>query len=413
MDPTPLVEKSKSGDIEAYGRLVERYQDYVFAICMAYLRQRDLAEDATQEIFLAAFQSVCRLQEANRFQSWLKRMAINRCLDELRRKRRYLVSSIDELQENDLLQSAQTNTAEDDSSMEQELMLYASLFLLDSPERRILAWHHLYSLGIPSIAKMLGISIAAAKKRLERARKALREEFEKMDTKLAIGKGFSKKIVDLISRPDLVSTPGNPVFEIWSEIRKLLPDFQVVDGDEVMERDRQQDLFNMNENFARIDLGKDRALRTQTTSSVLDYLKAYPDKPCRIVTAGRVWRDDAEDKKHLKMFHQLDLCILGPGAREGDLLALATNLMQRLFPERALRWELSNIELVKRCWVLSVGNSGKYDEICAGGEFRDELIQRCGVDTSRFTAAGLGMGLERLAMIRYNIDDIRSIQSTK
>ncbi len=74
---------------------------------MAYLRQRDLAEDATQEIFLAAFQSVRKLQEVNRFQAWLKRMAINRCLDELRRKRKFLVSSIDEVHEKDLLQSAQ------------------------------------------------------------------------------------------------------------------------------------------------------------------------------------------------------------------------------------------------------------------------------------------------------------------
>ena len=107
MDLTPLVERSKSGDTEAYGRLVERYQDYVFAICMAYLRQRDLAEDATQEIFLASFQSVRKLQEANRFQAWLKRMAINHCLDELRRKRRFLVSSIDEVHEKDMLRSAQ------------------------------------------------------------------------------------------------------------------------------------------------------------------------------------------------------------------------------------------------------------------------------------------------------------------
>jgi len=116
MDPTPLVEKSKSGDSEAYGRLVERYQDYVFAICLAYLRQRELAEDATQEVFLAAFQSVRKLQEANRFRAWLKRMTINRCLDELRRRRKFLVSSIDELHETDVLQSAQPRTIEDNGT---------------------------------------------------------------------------------------------------------------------------------------------------------------------------------------------------------------------------------------------------------------------------------------------------------
>ena len=105
-------------------------------------------------------------------------------------------------------------------------------------------------------------------------------------------------------------------------------------------------------------------LRTQTTSAVLDYLKAHPDQPCRIITVGRVWCDEEEDESHLKMFNQLELCIMGPDIREGDLITLATELMQQLFPGKAIRWELSNFELVKRCWVLSVGESGKYDGVC-------------------------------------------------
>jgi RNA polymerase sigma-70 factor, ECF subfamily len=413
MDLTPLVEKAKIGDSEAYGRLVERYQDYVFAICMAYLRQRDLAEDATQEISLAAFQGVRKLHDANRFQAWLKRMVINRCLDEVRRKRRFLVSSIDELKEKDLLQLAQLRAPEDDSSMKQDRMVYTGLFFLESPERKIVTWHHLYGLGILSIAEMLGISVAAAKKRLQRARKALKEEMTKMDTKLAIGKGFSKKIVDLINRPDLVSIPGNPVFEVWSEIRKLLPDFQVVEGEEVMERSRQPEFFSIDEGFNRINLDKDRALRTQTTSAVLDYLKAHPDQACRIITAGRVWRDDEEDEQHQKMFHQLDLCVMGPDVREGDLVLLATELIEQLLPKKSIRWELRNVELVKRCWVLFVEQSGQYNELIAGGEYRSDIIQRCGIDSSRFSVVGLGLGLERLSMIRYGIDDIRAVQSAQ
>ena len=413
MDPTLLVEESRRGDAIAYGRLVERYQDYVFAICMAYLRRPDLAQDAAQDVFLAAFRGVRQLQEASRFQAWLKRLAINRCLDELRRKRKYLVSSLDELRDKDLLQSVQLNAPVDDSSMEQELMIYRGLFLLESPARRVLTWHYLYGMDIRSVAGTLGISVAAAKKRLERARKALKEEMTKMDAKLAVENGFSRKIIDLISRPDLVAMPGNPVFEVWSEIRNLLSDFQVVAGDEVMERSREQELFDLDEGYMRIDLDKNRALRTQTTSAILDYLKAHPDKPCRIMTAGRVWRDDEEDQRHLKMFHQLDLCIMSADAREWDLVALATDLMQRLLSARAIRWEIGKLELVERCWILSVGESGKYEEVCACGEFRRDLIRHCGVDTSRFTAVGMGLGLERLAMIRYGIDDIRAVQSAK
>jgi RNA polymerase sigma-70 factor (ECF subfamily) len=160
---------------------------------MAYLKQRDLAEDATQEIFLAAFQSRRKLQETNRFQAWLKRMSINRCLDGLRRRRKYLVSSIDEFREKDLFQSAHLNTPEDDGSMKQEFMVSTGLFLLESPEKKVLNWYHLHGLGLPLIAATLAMSVTAAKKRLERSRKALREEMTKTDAKLAIGNGFSPK----------------------------------------------------------------------------------------------------------------------------------------------------------------------------------------------------------------------------
>jgi len=68
------------------------------------------------------------------------------------------------------------------------------------------------------------------------------------------------------------------------------------------------------------------------------------------------------------------------------------------------------IELVKRFWLLSVKDSENYNEILAGGEFRSDILQRCGIDTSRFSVVGLGLGLERLAMIRYAIDDIRAVR---
>jgi RNA polymerase sigma-70 factor (ECF subfamily) len=413
MDSTLLVERSKSGDTEAYGRLVEKYQDYVFAICLAYLRQQDLAGDASQEVFLAAFQNIRNLQEADRFQAWLKRMTINHCLDEVRKKRRFLVSSLEELREEDILRSAQFPAREDFDSVEQVTMVYMGLLLLKAPEKKILTWHHLHGLAIAPIAEMLGVSVSAAKKRLERARKALKKEMETMDIKLAVGQGFSKKIIDLINRPDLITVPGNPVFDIWSEIRKLLPDFQFIEGNEITERAQEQETIRTSESFMSIALDQNRSLRTQTTSVVLDYIKSHPETPCRIVTAGRVWRDDKEDEKHLKMFHQLDMLIMGPDVREGDIVSLMSDLTIKLFPGKTVRWELADFALVKRLWKIGVENNGSTEEFGAGGEFRSEILQHCGVDSSRFTVVGLGIGLERLAMIRYGINDIRSVQSAR
>ena len=410
MDSTLLVERSKNGDTEAYGRLVERYQNYVFAICLAYLRQPDAARDASQDVFLTAFQNIRKLQDANRFQSWLRRMAINHCLDEVRRKRRFLISSLDELREEELLRSTRFPAREDFDSVERETIIYMGLFFLKSQERKILTWHHLHDLGIAPIAEMLGVSVAAAKKRLERARTALKKEMESMDNKLTVGKGFSKKVVDLISRPDLATLSGSPIYEIWSEIKKLLPDFQVVEGDEIIERNRQPEVFKMNECMASIVLDQNRALRTQTTTALLGYITKHPIMPCRIITAGRVWRDDQEDDRHLKMFHQFELLIMGPEVREGDIVAAGSDLIKQLLPGRAIRWELTDFDIVKRLWTVLVEDSGSYQSVGAAGEFRAEIIQGCGVDASRFSVVGFGLGLERLAMIRYGIRDIRAIQ---
>ena len=104
---------------------------------------------------------------------------------------------------------------------------------------------------------------------------------------------------------------------------------------------------------------------------------------------------------------------MGPSVREGDIVTLGTDLMERLCPGPRSGGIYPIFELVKRCWVISVERSGKYEEVAAGGKFRSDLIQRCGVDASRFPAVGLGLGLERLSMIRYGIEGIRAVQSAK
>lgn len=82
-----LVSLSKDGNLDAFNRLVDRYQSAVYSLCFRLLGERTAAEDAAQETFLAAYRAITRFQEGS-FRSWLFRIAANQARDELRRRGR-------------------------------------------------------------------------------------------------------------------------------------------------------------------------------------------------------------------------------------------------------------------------------------------------------------------------------------
>lgn len=82
-----LVEAARGGDREAFGLLVERYRGLVYAFAYARLRNREEAEDTTQEAFLRAYQYLPDFRMSDRFAGWLMRIARNLCTDVARRRR--------------------------------------------------------------------------------------------------------------------------------------------------------------------------------------------------------------------------------------------------------------------------------------------------------------------------------------
>jgi len=82
-----LVEAARSGDRDAFGVLVARYRDLVYAFSYARLRNREEAEDTAQEAFLRAYQYLPDFRMSDRFGGWLMRIARNLCTDVIRRRR--------------------------------------------------------------------------------------------------------------------------------------------------------------------------------------------------------------------------------------------------------------------------------------------------------------------------------------
>lgn len=86
MDETALITSAQQGDLNAFNTLVLHYQDAVFNTAVRILGDDDKAQDASQEAFISAFQSL-RSFRGGSFKAWLLRTVTNACLDELRRKK--------------------------------------------------------------------------------------------------------------------------------------------------------------------------------------------------------------------------------------------------------------------------------------------------------------------------------------
>ncbi len=90
-----LIKDAQKGDLEAYNHLVISYQDRVFSLSVSILGDDDLAEDITQETFLSAYRSLTRFRGGS-FRSWLYRIATNACYDEIRKRQRHPMLSLEE-----------------------------------------------------------------------------------------------------------------------------------------------------------------------------------------------------------------------------------------------------------------------------------------------------------------------------
>jgi RNA polymerase sigma-70 factor (ECF subfamily) len=89
-----LIDRYLKGDIGAFDDLMAAHQDRVFAICLRMLRDREAALDATQETFLTVFRKADRFQAKAAFSTWLYRVAVNTCYDQLRAKKRWRAEAL-------------------------------------------------------------------------------------------------------------------------------------------------------------------------------------------------------------------------------------------------------------------------------------------------------------------------------
>ncbi|MBE7065055.1 MAG: phenylalanine--tRNA ligase subunit alpha [Ruminococcaceae bacterium] len=161
-------------------------------------------------------------------------------------------------------------------------------------------------------------------------------------------------------------------------------------------------------------------LRTQT-SSVQIHVMEHKKPPIKIISPGKVYRSDSMDATHSPVFHQLEGLVVDKGVTMGDLKGTLEIFAKKMFGENTkirLRphhfpFTEPSAEVDVSCW--SCGGEGcrvckgeGWIEVLGCGMVHPDVLKRCGIDPEEYSGFAFGIGIERTAMARFGVKDIRN-----
>ena len=154
-----------------------------------------------------------------------------------------------------------------------------------------------------------------------------------------------------------------------------------------------------------------RVLRTQTSDVQIHYMESHKP-PLRIISPGRVYRCDA-DQTHSPMFHQIEGLLVDHRVTFADLKGILDALIKHLFPEaRRTRFRPSFFPFTEPSAEVDMefetDKGAKWLEIGGCGMVDPAVFEKVGYDPEEWTGWAFGLGVERIAMLKYGITDIRT-----
>ena len=249
-----------------------------------------------------------------------------------------------------------------------------------------------------------------------------------------------KQLSERLERETIdVTIPGTPVIigkkhpltAVLDEVKEICVSmgFTVVEGPEVEYSVYNFDKLNTSEGHPARDrqdtfyfTDDDRVLlRTQTSPVQVHVMETQP-LPIRIVSPGRVYRKDEVDATHSPMFHQFEGLVVDKGITMGDLKGTLNTIIKRLYGEDTVTrfrphhfpFTEPSCEVDVQCFECG----GKGCRVCKGegwiellgaGMVHPKVLEVCGIDSKEYSGFAFGMGVERMAMRRFNISDLRLI----
>ncbi|MCR4402839.1 MAG: phenylalanine--tRNA ligase subunit alpha [Firmicutes bacterium] len=219
----------------------------------------------------------------------------------------------------------------------------------------------------------------------------------------------------------------HPIKMVYEELEEIFGrmGFEVADGPDVELDYYNFEALNVPKNHPSRDIqdtfyvSDEVVLRTHTTCVDVRVMKRHKP-PVRAIIPGKVYRSDASDPSHLPVFHQLDGFAVEKGITFGDLKGTLTRFAREFFgADTRVRFRPSYFPFTEPSAEMDVScvfchgdgcrvckNTG-WLEILGSGLFHPKVLEAVGYDPEEVSGLAFGMGADRIAMLKYGIDDIR------
>ena len=209
----------------------------------------------------------------------------------------------------------------------------------------------------------------------------------------------------------------HPINIVKDEIEQFLSSlgFSIVLGPEIETEENNFDLLNINEYHPARQMhdtfyveNKKRLLRTHTSPVQIRTMKDNKP-PLAIISPGKVYRKD-DDSTHLPMFHQIEGMLIDEGVNFSHLKDMIYKIIHQIFGERIkIRFRPSYFPFTEPSAEVDIlcGENNKWLEILGCGVINPKVLQNCNIDSNKYSGFAFGLGIERIAMLKYGILDIR------
>jgi phenylalanyl-tRNA synthetase alpha chain len=259
---------------------------------------------------------------------------------------------------------------------------------------------------------------------------ALKGELEAKVEELAKSKPAAapKEAVDL-TLPGRAPSLGrrHPIQQTWDEIVRVFTKlgFDVVYGPEIETEANNFEALNIpldhpaRDGFDTFYIEPPYLLRSHTSPVQIRTMKSRKP-PIRVVAPGKVFRPDKPDAGHSPMFHQVEGLLVGPGVTFAQLKGVLDLFVKSMWgPKTTVRFRPSffpftepSAEVDVSCFLCGakgcpVCKQSGWVEILGSGMVHPKVLENCGIDAEANTGFAFGMGVERIAMLKYGIPDIR------
>ena len=170
MDQRDYVERAGRGDHDAFGALVGASIARLEAVARLILRDPELARDAVQEAYIRAWRDLPGLRDPERFDAWLHRLAVNACLDAVRRRKRRPI----EVELSPTMSPFAGSAGDEAGHIADRDQLERGFRRLSADQRAVLVLHYYLGMSASAVAETLDIPMGTAQSRLHRALTELR-----------------------------------------------------------------------------------------------------------------------------------------------------------------------------------------------------------------------------------------------